>query len=235
MTISSTDSLVLESYGHNLTRLTCQRTLPSLKGYEAVVSRIFDILLRKEKTNHNYNPVLIDGAEMRRWRVILEVVRRLATGDAPDPLSSLQVIAPNFAVLCGTSPVTVQHDVTESAPEVEERLAQLLSWPSSDAWSTSDMVFPRFEAFFSAACQSENHVLLLLNDFHRFVGGESQPYAIDMANLLVPALARRQLQLLGVSTLAPFRQHIERDAAIQRRVQPVVLRSDKEIQQKSGS
>jgi ATP-dependent Clp protease ATP-binding subunit ClpA len=44
-----------------------------------------------------------------------------------------------------------------------------------------------------------------------------------MANLLVPALARRQIQLLGVSTLAPFRQYVERDAAIQRRVQPVVL------------
>jgi len=75
MTISSTDSLVLTSYGYNLTRLTREWLFPPLKGYEAWVSRIFSILLRKEKTNHNYNPVLIDGDETHRWRVVLEVVR----------------------------------------------------------------------------------------------------------------------------------------------------------------
>jgi ATP-dependent Clp protease ATP-binding subunit ClpA len=77
-------------------------------------------------------------------------------------------------------------------------------------------------------------VLLLLNDFHRLVGGGALPCAINVAPLLVPALARRQIQLLGVSTLAQYRQYIERDAGIQRRVQPVVLRSDEEIQYKNG-
>lgn len=223
MTISSTDSFVLTSYGYDLTKLAREWPLPPLKGYEAWVSRIFGILLRKEKTNHYYNPVLIDGDEMRRWRVVLEVVRCLATGEAPDPLPSLQVLAPNFAALCGTSPIAMQQEITGTALEEEERLTQLLSWPSLDAWTTSDTVLPRFEAFFAAACQSKEQVLLLLNDFHQFVGGEPQPFAIDMANVLVPALARRQIQLLGVSTLAQYRQHIERDAAIQRRVQPVVL------------
>src|SRR5262249_52267902 len=148
MTISPTNSFVLECYGYNLTSLAREWTFPPLKGYEAWVSRIFNILLRKEKTSQNYNPVLIDGAEMHRWRVILEVVRRLAAGDAPDPLLSLQVIAPNFAALCGTLPVAVQQDLTGTIPEREAKLAQLLSWPSPDTWSTSDMVFPRFEAFF---------------------------------------------------------------------------------------
>ncbi len=86
----------------------------------------------------------------------------------------------------------------------------------------TEVVLPRFEAFFSAARQAEKQVLLL-NDFHRLVGGEPVPYAINMMNLLIPALARRQIQLIGVSTLAPFRQYIERNAAIERRVQPVVL------------
>jgi ATP-dependent Clp protease ATP-binding subunit ClpC len=235
MTISSTDSFVLESYGYNLTRLAREWIFPPLKGYEAVVSRIFDILLRKEKTKLPYNPLLIDGDETRRWQVVLEVLRRLTTGDAPDTLPSLQVIAPNFVALCGASPAVVQQDVTGIGPGVEGKLAQLLVWPSLDAWCASDVIFPRFEAFFSVSCQAENHVLLLLNDFHRFVGGDPLPDAINIAPLLGPALARRQIQLLGTSTLAQYRQYIERDAAIQRRVQPVVLRSDEEIQQKSSS
>jgi ATP-dependent Clp protease ATP-binding subunit ClpA len=235
MTISSTDSFVLESYGYNLNRVARAWMFPPLKSYEAVVSRIFDVLLRKEKTRLPYNPLLIDGDETRRWRVILEVLRRLTTGDVPDSLSSLQVIAPNFAALCGASPAVVQRDIAGSVSEGEERLARLLLWPSLDAWCASDALLSRFEAFFSASCQAEDRVLLLLNDFHRLVGGESLPCAINVAPLLVPALARRQIQLLGVSTLAQYRQYIERDAGIQRRVQPVVLRSDEEIQHKSSS
>ena len=232
MTISSADSFVLESYGYNLTRLAREWSFPPLRGYEAVVSRIFDILLRKEKTKLPYNPLLIDGDGNRRWRVILEVLRRLSTGEVPDPLPSLQVIAPNFVALCGASPTNVQQDITGIASEVEERLAQLLLWPSLDACCAPDTCLPRFEAFFSATYQAEENVLLLLNDFHCLVGGELLPDAVNMAPLIVPALARRQIQLLGVSTLTQYRQYIERDAAIQRRVQPVVLRSDEEVQKR---
>ena len=65
--------------------------------------------------------------------------------------------------------------------------------------------------------------MLLLNDFHRFVGAEPNPYAINMLNILIPALARRQIHLIGISTLTPFQQYIEQNASIECRVQPVVL------------
>lgn len=226
MTNSSTDAFPLESYGYNLTQLAREGMFPPVKGNEAMVTRIFDILLRKEKANSRYNPVLIDEDETYRWPVVIEVLRRLAAGEAPDPLTSLQVIAPNFAALCGVSSATVLHPVTGMASEVEERLAHLLSWPLREAWNPSDAVQSRFEAFFSSILHTENQVLLL-NDVHRFVlvSREPEHYATNVLNVLIPALARRQIQLLGISTLAPFRQHIERNAAIQSRVQPVMLYS----------
>ncbi len=51
---------------------------------------------------------------------------------------------------------------------------------------------------------------------------------------LVPPLARREMQLLGTSTLPMYRQYIERDAGIQRRVQEIMLLSDEKLQQKSS-
>ncbi len=227
MTQSSSHSFVLENYGYNLTQLAREEPFPSLRGYERVVTRVFDILLRKAKTRAKYNPLVVDGDEMLKRRIVLEVVRRLAAGDAPDPLPSLQVIAPNFAALCGTSSIGPQI-VAGTASEREGGLARLLSWPASDAWSSSDEVLSRFQALFSAACQAENHVLLLLIDFHRFVGGEPHP-SIDIAPWLVPPLARHEMQLLGTSILPQYRQYIERDAAIQRRVQEIVPQSDEKL------
>lgn len=225
---SSRDSFSLESYGYNLTRFAREGMFSPLKGYEALVTRVFAILLRKEKTNNRYNPLLLDEDTTRRWQVALEVVRRMAVGDAPDPLPSLQVIAPNFRALCDDSSHTVQQDDAGSIPERKEKLTQMLSWPSSDMWSSANVVLPRFEAFFSTARQIGDRNIFLLIDFHRLIGGEPQPYVIDLAPLLVPLLVRREMQLFGASTPAQYRQYIERDAAIQRRVQEVIVRSDEE-------
>ncbi len=66
-------------------------------------------------------------------------------------------------------------------------------------------------------------ILLFVNHFHRLLGGEWDRYPIDAATLLKPALARRQIQLIGTCTLAQYRQYIERDAAMQRRFQEILM------------
>lgn len=72
----------LECYGHNLTRLAKLGTFSPLAGHEAVINRMFQILLRKNKCN----PVLLGFHEDERWAIVAEVVRRMAIGDVPDPL-----------------------------------------------------------------------------------------------------------------------------------------------------
>ena len=225
MPISSTDAFSLENYGYNLTRLAREGDIPPLAGYDTVVTRIFAVLLRP---GNRSNSMLIDEDEPRRWQIMMEVLRRVAAGDVPEPLQTCQVIAPNFAALCGASPPAVQPELTGTASEIEAQLTHLLAWPSQERWHSADSVLPTFEAFFSAARRTE-HQVLLLNDFHRLIGGEPHPYALDLAPLLVSALARNEIQLLGTSTLEQYRHYIERDAAIARRFQAVMLKSDLEI------
>lgn len=229
MVNSSTGFFSLESYGYNLTQLAREEMFPSLKGYEAVITRIFDVLRQKEKAQVRYNPLLLDEDENLKLHIVMEVVRRLAIGDAPDSLQSLHVIAPKLDYLCGNFPV-MQENVGSVNPVVEVKIMQMLSWPSSNVWSMPNEFLPKFHAFFSAACREENQVLLLFNDFHRLVGGDPQPHKIDLAPLLTPMLARRQIQLLALSTLSQYQQHIERDAGIERRLRAIALRSDEEIE-----
>ena len=230
---SSTATSPLERYAYNLTRLARQGMLSPLIGYDRLVTRIFDVLLRKAKSTRSYNPLLLDEDEMDRTRVILEVVRRMALGNAPEPLPSLQVIAPNFDMLCVPSSIMTLQEVPRNDPEAEvEKLTHLLSWPPSDSWNTLDILLSRFEAFFSVVQHTADPTLLVLNDFHRLISQEPWPSAVNLFSLLVPALARREIQFLGTSTLTHYRSSIERLAPIQIRVQGLVRRSDEALQQK---
>ncbi len=73
--------------------------------------------------------------------------------------------------------------------------------------------------------------MLFVDHFHRLLGGEERRYPIDAANLLVPALARREIQIIGACTLAQYRQHIERFAAIEFRLQAICIESDDESEE----
>lgn len=212
-----------ESYGYNLTRIAREGMFPPFDGYDTVVTRVFDVLLRKERSPLHYNPVVITEDDILKWRVILEVVRRLAAGDAPGSLPSFQVVAPDFATLCGISSIPQPQEVREKASEGEEWWVSLLSWPPEKAWSPSEEILSRFQTFLFTKRQAEEPVLFLFPDISRLLRGEPQSYCIDLAPWLVPELARRKMQLLGTSTRDEYRQYVERFGAIQPRMQPVIL------------
>lgn len=67
----------------------------------------------------------------------------------------------------------------------------------------------------------QSNVILVIDEIHTLVGAGSVGGGIDAANLLKPALARGELQCIGATTLDEYRQYIERDAALERRFQPV--------------
>lgn len=66
-------------------------------------------------------------------------------------------------------------------------------------------------------------VILVIDEIHTLIGAGSLEGGMDAANLLKPALARGEMQCIGATTLDEFRQHIERDAALERRFQPVMV------------
>jgi ATP-dependent Clp protease ATP-binding subunit ClpC len=68
-----------------------------------------------------------------------------------------------------------------------------------------------------------SNVILVIDEVHTLIGAGAAEGAIDAANILKPALARGELQCIGATTLDEYRKHIERDAALERRFQPVTV------------
>ncbi|MEO0852156.1 MAG: ATP-dependent Clp protease ATP-binding subunit, partial [Cyanobacteria bacterium J06648_11] len=71
--------------------------------------------------------------------------------------------------------------------------------------------------------RSAGNIVLVIDEVHTLIGAGAAEGAIDAANILKPALARGELQCIGATTLDEYRKHIERDAALERRFQPVMV------------
>nr|YP_009369862.1 ATP-dependent Clp protease ATP-binding subunit [Boldia erythrosiphon]ARO90550.1 ATP-dependent Clp protease ATP-binding subunit [Boldia erythrosiphon] len=71
--------------------------------------------------------------------------------------------------------------------------------------------------------KSADNIILLIDEVHTLIGAGAAEGAIDAANLLKPSLARGDLQCIGATTVEEYRKHIEKDAALERRFQPVMV------------
>ena len=222
------ESASLERYGHNLTELAKRGAFSPLNGQDAAVKRMFQVLLRENKCN----PVLLGSHEAGRWAVLTEGIRRMAIGDAPDPLPNKQVIALDYEALLTGLPEDIFRPRVRRSYSFE---ALIHAKPGSEEWAflerlrhqfsleERDTPMKRLRALFTALHRAAGSFLLLVDHFHRIVGGEWDRYPIDAAPLLKPMLACHQIQVIGACTLEHYRQHIERDGAIQRRCQEICL------------
>ena len=71
--------------------------------------------------------------------------------------------------------------------------------------------------------QDAGNIILVIDEIHTLIGGGAMEGGMDAANLLKPALARGELQCVGTTTMDEYRQYIEKDAALERRFQPVIV------------
>jgi ATP-dependent Clp protease ATP-binding subunit ClpB len=81
----------------------------------------------------------------------------------------------------------------------------------------------RLKAVLKEVSDERGQVVLFLDELHTIVGAGAAEGAVDAANLLKPMLARGQLRAVGATTLDEYRKHIEKDAALERRFQPVMV------------
>jgi ATP-dependent Clp protease ATP-binding subunit ClpC len=71
--------------------------------------------------------------------------------------------------------------------------------------------------------ESEKNIILFIDEIHTIIGAGGSSGSLDVSNMLKPALARGEVQVIGATTLEEYRKHIEKDGALERRFQKIII------------
>ncbi|MBO9371674.1 MAG: ATP-dependent chaperone ClpB, partial [Chloroflexi bacterium] len=139
------------------------------------------------------NPVLVGDAGVGKTAIVEGLAQRIVRGDVPEGLKDKRIVALDLGALVAGA---------KYRGEFEERLKAVLK----------------------EVTDAEGEIILFIDEIHQVVGaGRAEGAPMDAANILKPMLARGELHCIGATTLDEYRKYIEKDAALERRFQPVYV------------
>ncbi len=161
------------------------------------------------------DPVIGRDEEIRR------VIRILSRKTKNNPVLIGEPGVGKTAIVEGLAQRIVRGDVPEG---LEDRTIFSLDLGALIAGAKYRGEFEeRLKAVLKEIEQSEGRILLFIDELHTIVGAGKSDGAMDAGNLLKPMLARGELHCIGATTLDEYRAHLEKDAALERRFQPVLV------------
>lgn len=184
------------------------------KGYKSLEK--YGVNLNKEVRNGNQDPII------RRDEEIRDVIRILSRKAKNNPVLIGEPGVGKTAIVEGLAQRIVRNDVPDN---LKDKTIISLDMGSLIAGAKYRGEFEeRLKNVLKEVKKSEGKILLFIDEIHNIVGAGKTEGSMDAGNLLKPMLARGELHLIGATTLDEYREYIEKDKALERRFQKVLVK-----------